>query len=43
MDEICVDENLKIVTTPAYMYGDAKISDVFKGIENLVQKVIQFS
>lgn len=38
--EIVVDEKLRIVTTPAYMYGDARLSDVYAGIENWVKAVI---
>ncbi|PCJ21527.1 MAG: isoprenoid biosynthesis protein ElbB [Candidatus Cloacimonadota bacterium] len=37
--EICVDTTHKIVTTPAYMVGQ-NISDVHKGIDALVEKVI---
>lgn len=39
--EIAVDEALKIVTTPAYMFGDARISDVFTGIDRLVAEVLK--
>jgi enhancing lycopene biosynthesis protein 2 len=42
VDEIVVDEKLKIVSTPAYMLGPG-ISDIAKGIEKLVQKVIEMS
>jgi enhancing lycopene biosynthesis protein 2 len=37
--DICVDENNRIVTTPAYMLGP-DIKDVAMGIEKLVNKVI---
>jgi len=39
VDEICVDERNKIVTTPAYMLGPG-IKDVAPGIEKLVHKVL---
>lgn len=37
--QICVDEEQRIVTTPAYMY-DAKIADVARGIERGVKAVL---
>jgi enhancing lycopene biosynthesis protein 2 len=40
VDEIVVDDKLKIVSTPAYMLGPG-ISDIAKGIEKLVQKVVE--
>jgi len=39
VDEVAVDEAHKIVTTPAYMLGPG-ISDIAKGIENLVKQVL---
>lgn len=39
VDEIAVDEAHKIVTTAAYMLGPG-ISDIGKGIEKLVKKVV---
>ncbi len=39
VDEICVDEENKIVTTPAYMLGPG-IKDIALGIEKLVSKII---
>ncbi len=38
--EIVVDEGLKLVTTPAYMYDDAKLSDVWVGIERCCAEVL---
>ena len=38
--EIHVDKKHKIVTTPAYMYDDAPIDQVFTGIEKLVEAVM---
>lgn len=40
VDEIAVDENNKIVSTPAYMLGPT-ISKVALGIEKLVDKVLE--
>ncbi len=39
-NEIAVDENYKIVTTPAYMIGKS-IKEVAEGIEKLVAKVLE--
>ena len=41
--EIQIDMKNKIVTTPAYMYDDASISDVAAGISQCVKKVIELS
>jgi len=40
--DIVVDERYKTVSTPAYMLGQ-NISDVYTGINKLVQQVIQFA
>lgn len=39
--EIVIDEAHKLVTTPAYMFDDAKLSDVFVGIERCVAEVLK--
>jgi enhancing lycopene biosynthesis protein 2 len=39
--EVVVDEDLKLVTTPAYMFGDARLSDVWVGIERCVAEVLR--
>jgi enhancing lycopene biosynthesis protein 2 len=39
--EIIVDEALKLVTTPAYMFDDARLSDVWVGIERCVGEVLR--
>jgi len=41
VDEVHVDEKHRIISTPAYMYGDAKISDIAQGIEKCVAKVLE--
>ena len=38
--EIVVDEANKLVTTPAYMYDEARLSDVWIGIERCVAEVL---
>lgn len=39
--EIVVDDALNLITTPAYMFDDARLSDVFVGIERTVAEVIR--
>jgi enhancing lycopene biosynthesis protein 2 len=39
-NEIHVDRENKIVTTPAYMYDDAPLHEVFEGVGKLVDEVI---
>lgn len=39
--EIVIDEAHKLVTTPAYMFGDARLGDVFIGIERCVAEVLK--
>ncbi len=39
--EIVIDEAHKLVTTPAYMFDDARLSDVFTGIERCVTEVLK--
>lgn len=43
VNEICIDENNKVITTPAYMYGDARPKDIFEGIQACVKKVVEMS
>jgi enhancing lycopene biosynthesis protein 2 len=38
--EILVDEKNRVVSTPAYMYDDARLSDVAFSIERLVRQVV---
>jgi len=40
VENIVVDERMKIVTTPAYMLGPS-ISYIYKGIEKLVNKILE--
>lgn len=39
--DIVIDEAHKLVTTPAYMFDDAKLSDVFVGIGRCVAEVLE--
>ncbi len=38
---VVIDEALKLITSPAYMFGDARLSDVFVGIERCVAEVLK--
>lgn len=40
VNEIAVDEERKIVSAPAYMYGEERIRNVAAGIDKLVEKVL---
>jgi enhancing lycopene biosynthesis protein 2 len=42
VDDIVIDQENKIVTTPAYMLGPA-IADISAGIEKLVKKIIDWA
>ena len=38
-----VDPSFRVVSTPAYMYDDAPLSQIFTGIQKLVQEVLNLS
>ena len=38
-DQCVVDKENRIVTTPAYMYGDSQITHIFRGISKLARAV----
>jgi len=42
-DEIAVDLDHLVVTTPAYMYDDASLSDIFTGINKLARQLVTWS
>ena len=42
VDEICVDDEHRLVTTPAYMLA-SRISEASQGITKLVDKVLQMA
>lgn len=39
--QIVIDEAHKLITTPAYMFDDARLSDVFVGVERCVAEVLK--
>ena len=39
--EVVVDEDIKLVTTAAYMFDDARLADVFVGIERCVAEMLR--
>lgn len=39
VSQSCTDWKMKVVTTPAYMQGDAKPHEVFDGIQTFLSKV----
>ena len=39
VNQVCTDWNNNIITTPAYMQGDASPHAVFDGIQNFLRKV----
>ncbi|MEQ8819286.1 MAG: isoprenoid biosynthesis glyoxalase ElbB [Sumerlaeia bacterium] len=41
--EICVDKAQRVVSAPAYMYGEARPSEVGAGIEKLVLKIVEMA
>lgn len=41
--ECVVDVNHRVVTTPAYMYDDAPLFEIFQGIQKLTQNVLELS
>jgi enhancing lycopene biosynthesis protein 2 len=43
VDEICVDKTNRIVTTPAYMYGNARLNHIASGIEKCVAQLLSWA
>jgi enhancing lycopene biosynthesis protein 2 len=41
--EIAIDEKLKIASTAAYMFNDAKRSEIFQGISKCVQQIVKWA
>jgi len=39
VDEVCVDEENKIVTSPAFMY-EASFSEVFDGVSKMIESLV---
>lgn len=42
-NEIHIDRAHNIVTTPAYMYDDAPLADIFEGIRKMVEHVMELA
>lgn len=42
-NEIHIDGNLKVVSTPAYMYDDGKLSDIAEGIDKCVKTTLEMA
>lgn len=43
VEDIVVDADHKVVTSPAYMYGEARIADVASGIRKMVAQVVAWA
>ncbi|OQW51933.1 MAG: isoprenoid biosynthesis protein ElbB [Proteobacteria bacterium SG_bin7] len=43
VDDFITDRNHKVVTTPAYMYGNAKPYDVFLGIQKTIREFYEMA
>ena len=43
VDDYCTDRENKVVTTPAYMYGDAKPHQVLIGIRGVIKELVAMS
>lgn len=43
VDDYVTDRGRKVITTPAYMYGDAKPHEVFNGISGLAKELMEMA
>lgn len=43
VDDYVTDRETKVITTPAYMYDDAKPHEVFKGIAGLAKELVEMA
>lgn len=43
VDDYVTDRHTKVVSTPAYMYGQAKPHEVFKGISGLAKELVEMA
>ncbi|RYZ70306.1 MAG: hypothetical protein EOP09_06325 [Proteobacteria bacterium] len=43
VDDFVTDRQTKVITTPAYMYGNAKPHEVFKGIAGLAKELVEMA
>lgn len=42
-NDCCIDTKFKIVTSPAYMYDEAPLHEIFEGIRKLVDAVVKLA
>ena len=42
VQESHIDEANKVITAPAFMFGDAPLHDIFDGIGNMIAGVMRF-
>lgn len=42
VSDICTDFDNKIISTPAFMYDQANLCDIYKGIEKCIDQVLHF-
>ncbi len=43
VSDVVIDADHRVVTAPAYMYGEARISDVSAGIQKMVRQVVAWA
>lgn len=43
VDDYITDRANKVVTTPAYMYGEARPNEVYQGINGLVKEIVEMA
>lgn len=43
VDDYVTDRETKVITTPAYMYGNAKPHEIFKGISGLAKELVEMA
>jgi enhancing lycopene biosynthesis protein 2 len=43
VDDFITDRHCKVITTPAYMYDEAKPHEVFKGISGLAKELVEMA
>ncbi len=43
VDDYVTDRQTKVITTPAYMYGNAKPHEIFKGIFGLAKELVEMA
>lgn len=43
VDDFCTDRAHRVITTPAYMYGEAKPFEVFTGIRGAIRELVEMA